>query len=333
MANSKKEAKELSCLFGFLIQDYQKSKLAKCETSKNQKWRNANAPLVKYLPKLFLLLDSLNEYSVCQKHYNNIIIKNFFFEKLEKFGNSKNGLPNNNANFCNFGIQVALPNFESESFVKKINEVKNLNKQLLLENEKLKKILGNKFDNQQERVEAILSKQNLVLVHNENESCLENEKLFKCTIAIDIICRIRHQKYVFAINLVLLAIKYSIAKSKTIIDIDSHLITAGGYTNSLNQIQKFENPWLYQTLNTAQIQGFISDEPISQKSINIPEILVPDPLSINPNSIDNIRKILDHIQEISGISKGTQKWIVVVCDRVPYNYTQKFKNNYPGIIL
>ncbi|CAG8683484.1 13916_t:CDS:2, partial [Gigaspora rosea] len=197
MANSKKEAKELSCLFGFLIQDYQKSKLAKCETSKNQKWRNANAPLVKYLPKLFLLLDSLNEYS-----------------KLEKFGNSKNGLPNNNANFCNFGIQVALPNFESESFVKKINEVKNLNKQLLLENEKLKKILGNKFDNQQERVEAIL--------------------------------------------------------------------------------------------NTS-----ISDEPISQKSINIPEILVPDPLSINPNSIDNIRKILDHIQEISGISKGTQKWIVV----------------------
>ncbi|RIB29661.1 hypothetical protein C2G38_2154750 [Gigaspora rosea] len=55
---------------------------------------------------------------------------------------------------------------------------------------------------------------------------LRMKNFFKCTVAIDIIYGIRHQKYVFAINLALLAIKYSIAKSKTIVDIDSRLITA-----------------------------------------------------------------------------------------------------------
>ncbi|RIB29662.1 hypothetical protein C2G38_2154751 [Gigaspora rosea] len=158
MANSKKEAKELPCLFEFLVKDYPKSELAKCETPENQKWRNANAPmvvnkakaLVKYLPKLSLLFDSLNEYSQLEQFDNSA-----FFVSRKK-NKKKNGLPNNNVNFCDFGIQVSLPNFESESLVKKINELENLNKQLLLKNEKLRKILGNKFDNQQERVEAIV---------------------------------------------------------------------------------------------------------------------------------------------------------------------------------
>jgi len=42
----------------------------------------------------------------------------------------------------------------------------------------------------------------------------------------------------------------------------------------------------------------------SQKDINIPNILVPDPLRINPNSIKNVQKVLDYIKEISGINKG-----------------------------
>ena len=41
---------------------------------------------------------------------------------------------------------------------------------------------------------------------------------------------IRHLKYVSAINLAASAIKYSIARSKSIIDIDNHFINSRGYT-------------------------------------------------------------------------------------------------------
>ena len=42
---------------------------------------------------------------------------------------------------------MSLPNPEYESLIKKINELERLNKQLLLENEILKKQLNNKYDN------------------------------------------------------------------------------------------------------------------------------------------------------------------------------------------
>ncbi|CAG8668586.1 3059_t:CDS:1, partial [Dentiscutata heterogama] len=41
----------------------------------------------------------------------------------------------------------------------------------------------------------------------------------------------------------------------------------------------------------------------SQKNTNTPDILVPDPLPINPNSIVNIQKVLDYIKKISRINK------------------------------
>ncbi|RIB11920.1 hypothetical protein C2G38_2259732 [Gigaspora rosea] len=349
------------------------------------------------------------------------------------------------------------------------------------------------------------------LTRNENEDHFEGEKLFKCAVAIDNIYGIRHLKYVSSVNLALSAIKYSIAKSKTIVDIDSYIINAGGFTKFINwqetlagnsepfpnglvfmafdneqkgqknyldrgynkvifhtvtsfvlfnfdptnQIQNFESPWLHQNLNISQIEKLfglspemqelldrqlhdylasiitelcieknkeinvindlitnqsantrnqkqchecgkkeienskrkcpqchaklstlaetqqekeqtISDkkekdsikplifrpyQPNASKSnkstssisitqnlepqdcVKIPDVLVPDPLPINPNSVDNIRKVFDHIQNISGINSGNRKWIVVVCDGLPYHYAQKFKNEYPRIIL
>jgi hypothetical protein len=325
-------------------------------------------------------------------------------------------------------------------------------------------------------------------------------------VTIDVIYGTRHLKYVSAINLAASAIKYSIARSKLVIDIDNHFISSGSYTrfikwqenlagetqlipkglifiafdneqkgqknyldrgyntviyhtitnfvlfnfNPIDQIQNLKSPWLHKTLSTLQIQELfdltpemqklidqqlydyltvILDEacdekkenlnvidnlmasqnmkmgkqkkchecgkdeienskrkcpqcntklftlsetqqeiepmvsekkcltkpliiksqqfktdiperpinPISitqksepQKGVKIPEMLV---LPINPNSIINIRKILDHIQEISGINKGDRKWIAVTCDGIPYRYIQKFKNDYPGILL
>ena len=61
------------------------------------------------------------------------------------------------------------------------------------------------------------------------------------------------------------------------------------------------------------------DKQIALKNkINIPQIFIPDPKNINPNSVANLKKILDHIEEISGIKENKCKWIVVIYDRIPY---------------
>jgi len=68
-----------------------------------------------------------------------------------------------------------------------------------------------------------------VLVSYENEKQLEGEKLFKLAMAVDTIYGARHNKYVSAVNLAASAIKYSIAKSRIIVDLDNHFLNSGGY--------------------------------------------------------------------------------------------------------
>jgi len=82
----------LPCLFSAFIQKYN---LSPCETKEDQTWRRASGNKVvghvnifaKYFTELSLLIDSLNEYSVCEKHYNQIIMTDNFLEKL-KAGNT-----------------------------------------------------------------------------------------------------------------------------------------------------------------------------------------------------------------------------------------------------
>ena len=79
----------LPCLFAMFIQEY---KLSPCETKSDQTWRRASGSKVvgrvnifaKYITGLSLLINSLNEYSVCEKHYNQIIMTNNILEKLKE---------------------------------------------------------------------------------------------------------------------------------------------------------------------------------------------------------------------------------------------------------
>ena len=43
------------------------------------------------------------------------------------------------------------------------------------------------------------------------------------------------------------------------------------------------------------------------QGVNVPEIFIPDPLNVNPNSTANIEKVLSHIENISGIKNGMRK--------------------------
>jgi len=335
-----------------------------------------------------------------------------------------------------------------------------------------------------------LSKQNPIivkfletLIFHDNNDKFKEEKLFKCAMTVEAIYGARHLKYVSAINLASSAIKYSIAKSKKIIDIDNHFLSSGGYNkfvqwqenlagessplpngllflafdneqkgqknyldhnyntvtfhtvtsflafnfDTTDQTQMTKEPWLYRKLNSLQVEELfdvtpdmqrlldqqlhnhlsiilneacmeknddtnaiddlatkhttimnrqkrctncgkveiensrrkcpdcneklanlsetqqrtqetinqstnttrplnfkfyqnktnISDDstkPISitqksspQDGVEVPDLLVPDPLPINPNSIENVHKVLNHIQKISVIKKGERK--------------------------
>ncbi|RIB22254.1 hypothetical protein C2G38_2174374 [Gigaspora rosea] len=98
-----------------------------------------------------------------------------------------------------------------------------------------------------------LSKRNLVIVkfidtltyNNFNLDSLSIEKLFKQAMAVDLIYGSRHGKYVSEINLVASAIKYSIARSKTIINVDNYITCSGGYSRFqswLNELSEKEEP-------------------------------------------------------------------------------------------
>ena len=73
----------------------------------------------------------------------------------------------------------------------------------------------------------------------------------------------------------------------------------------------------------------ITQRPSADQGVNIPEIFIPDPLDINPNSTANVEKVLQHIRKISGIEDGTRKWVAVTCDGIPYHRATKIKEKYP----
>src|ERR1044072_898837 len=85
------KAKDLPCLFNFLVNKYLNSQLLQCEVKESQRWRYASGDvainkikaMVKYFSELSSLLNSLKNYSICEKHYNQIVAKNFLIKQLE----------------------------------------------------------------------------------------------------------------------------------------------------------------------------------------------------------------------------------------------------------
>ncbi len=169
-----------------------------------------------------------------------------------------------------------------KSLLKRIDELENLNKQLLFENEALKKRVNKRFTDQQDHIESVieiakkewsnvyknivslmknykwfcldnlleyspskwLAERNPVVVkflktltYNRNEHQHEGEKLFKYAVAVDAIYGSRYLKYISAINMVALAIKYSLSRSKMIINIDNYFISSGSYTKFINWLE------------------------------------------------------------------------------------------------
>jgi len=96
MTNTTLKPKDLPCLFESLVERDQNIHLVLCETKEKQKWHFASGEksteraklLAKYCPKLLSLLNSLENYSICEKHYNQLVANNYFIEHLKKIDNS-----------------------------------------------------------------------------------------------------------------------------------------------------------------------------------------------------------------------------------------------------
>jgi len=85
----KPKARNLQCIFADLAEKYEIG-LKPCETKESQKWRYAdNENTAKkllqyhiYLPELANHHFSLNVYSICERHYNQAIVTNQFYQHL-----------------------------------------------------------------------------------------------------------------------------------------------------------------------------------------------------------------------------------------------------------
>src|SRR5438132_10735769 len=78
-----------------------------------------------------------------------------------------------------------------------------------------------------------------------------------------------------------------------------------------------ESPDITNTAAKSQViyhRKFGKAQSNPESEVYTPQLLVPDPIGINPNSISNVRKVLEHIEEVSGVKDGSRKWVVVTCD-------------------
>ncbi|CAJ0838729.1 11624_t:CDS:2 [Entrophospora sp. SA101] len=95
----KTQAKELPCIFANLVDLYTDKGLKPCATKNNQTWHYASSKTAaeklqachNYIPELIHV--SLNSYSVCEVHYNQVISTNRFYETLSNLNAGKIDTP------------------------------------------------------------------------------------------------------------------------------------------------------------------------------------------------------------------------------------------------
>ncbi|KAF0450684.1 hypothetical protein F8M41_002144 [Gigaspora margarita] len=201
------------------------------------------------------MLGSLDQYIKYEKHYNQVIRNDNFIKRLQnnlQFSTSINkefNIKNNQLiNENNQLKEIISCNFNNQQIrIKTIKEIAQKERKNFYDN------LINLINNQERfslenlllytpldwlsKLNSVIVKFIKTIIYNENENQLIGEKLFKYTIAIDAIYGTRNLKYVSAINLAALAIKYAFARSKSIIDIDNHIISSRSYSKFVKWLE------------------------------------------------------------------------------------------------
>ncbi|CAG8833852.1 22170_t:CDS:2, partial [Gigaspora margarita] len=157
---------------------------------------------------------------------------------------------------------------------------------------------------------------------NQNLDTLQIEELFDLTSEMQTLLDRQLHDYLLTIITELCK-----KKSENINVIDDLVINQSAKTSNQKQCREcgkneIENskrkcPQCYAKLpilaeTQQESEQTIPDKKEPQDNVDTTNILVPDPLPINPNSIDNIRKVFDHIQKISGINNAVKKVVATM---------------------
>jgi len=138
------------------------------------------------------LLNFLENYSLCEKHYNQIVRSSFVemkskvddssFLDSEEVGRKRRKLTDasNDCGSSDFGVQVSLPDPEYEMFLKRIDKLESLNQQLLSENETLRRLLDERLTDEQDRVKLVteIAKMERRNVYDDITSLMKNQDRF-----------------------------------------------------------------------------------------------------------------------------------------------------------
>ncbi|CAG8532119.1 3576_t:CDS:2 [Diversispora eburnea] len=259
----KPKAKDLPCLFAELVEKYSEAGLKSCE--ENKRFRsdtnednviasirfdteedNEIAPVnhsdvILELDKAKRLLE-LNQLEIQQKSRSIIDLNNQIIQMRQQLEGQR--------------IEIEDLNRQLQKAYEDMAEIHNLyNEQLKAEREFLfgdvESLIRN---NERFSIEKImtytsqdwLNNRNQVvvkfietLIHNNQDTTLSKEKFFKTAVVIDAIYGAQHGKYVSEIQLAASAVKYSVAQSKMIINIDNHITSSGSYSQFQKWLEEF----------------------------------------------------------------------------------------------
>ncbi|CAG8544366.1 443_t:CDS:2, partial [Dentiscutata heterogama] len=151
-----------TCLFSTLVQTYKDTKqLIECETKERQKIQNANTNTIRariklfepYFPELNAFQNKLEKHIICEKHYNQIFVKDTYLNYLKNGSSYYPRKRSRNFNTLNLndiqiepsttidiGIQVEVDNTNSDLLMQ-IGILKNSLNVLATENSKQSQII------------------------------------------------------------------------------------------------------------------------------------------------------------------------------------------------
>ncbi|RIB01781.1 hypothetical protein C2G38_2150302 [Gigaspora rosea] len=158
------EDSPLPCLFSTLVKTYEHKKLSEYETKEKQRIRNADTNAIKTRIKLFephfvelsSFQNKLEKYTICEKHYNQIVPKDNYLNYLNddslpyprKRSRNSNILNLNNMQIessTDIGIQVELDSIDSNNdLLMQIKILKDSLNTLTTDHSKQAQIIENK---------------------------------------------------------------------------------------------------------------------------------------------------------------------------------------------
>eukprot|EP00733_Pompholyxophrys_punicea_P000079 Pompholyxophrys_punicea_v1_NODE_10_length_6905_cov_7.951686.p1 type:complete len:503 gc:universal NODE_10_length_6905_cov_7.951686:2403-895(-) len=181
------------------------------------------------------------------------------------------------------------------------------------------------------RAQAVLKDEEISLVkHCQNSECLSNQQHVTDRTRL---CKQCHSPLVKTARLDVK--KNSFKQLQSIVAVSN---SAENFCQLNSEVISFEHSKITNALVFKDLT-FQRETDTSQLFIQ-EKLQMFDPVIVNPNSLDSIKKVLKEIKEIANVGKGAgqRNWIILKCDGVPYRILKNFllqddQKEYDWILL